>query len=138
MTTGDEPTGGREDRDDRRDGRGGGERIGIGGGDDNVTRIQLAARWSEAYAPDKDSLGAILKRFRAAYEYLDAVTHGVEPVDVESEQPEVARTPAAVPPPGGPSVTPPPQYPPYQPQPQPPYQPEPQPPSQPQPEPRPW
>jgi hypothetical protein len=54
--------------------------IGVGGGDDAVSRIQLAARWAEAFAPaDGDSLRAALTRFRTAYEYLDAVTHGVEP-----------------------------------------------------------
>jgi hypothetical protein len=56
------------------------ERIGVGGGDDAVSRIQLAARWSEAFAPrEGDSLRAALQRFRVAYEFLDAVTHGVEP-----------------------------------------------------------
>src|SRR5918912_3500500 len=94
MTTGDDkapgPGGAPEDR---RDGRP--ERIGVGSPDDNVTRIQLAARWSEAYAPRDDSLGAILKRFRAAYEYLDAVTHGVEPLDIAIEAPDAARTPPA-------------------------------------------
>ena len=116
MTTPDDPGGGaREDRDDHRDGRG--ERIGIGGGDDSVTRIQLAARWSESYAPPGDTLGGILKRFRAAYEYLDAVTHGVEPPDIEAEQPDAARTPPAIQPvPGGP---PPPGVVPPQPQPEP-------------------
>jgi hypothetical protein len=68
-----------EDRDRR------GERIGIGGGDDSVTRIQLAARWAETYSPRVDSLGSVLKRFRAAYEYLDSVTHGVEPPDLDRE-----------------------------------------------------
>ncbi len=54
--------------------------IGVGGGDDAVSRIQLAARWAEAFAPASgDSLRAALARFRSAYEYLDAVTHGVEP-----------------------------------------------------------
>lgn len=107
MTIGDDPAGGaRSDPEDRRDGRG--DRIGIGGGDDSVTRIQLAARWSEAYAPERDTLGGILKRFRAAYEYLDSVTHGVEPVDVEIDQPEAARTPPApVPQPVQPSPPPP-------------------------------
>src|SRR5579871_5109341 len=76
---------GREDRDHR------GERIGVGGGDDSVTRIQLAARWAESYGPDQDSLGGMLKRFRAAYEYLDAVIHGVEPPDLDRELQEVAR-----------------------------------------------
>jgi hypothetical protein len=70
------------DRDDR-DRRG--ERIGVGGGDDSVTRIQLAARWAESYGPAADSLGGVLKRFRAAFEYLDAVTHGVEPPDLDRE-----------------------------------------------------
>ena len=68
-----------EDRDRR------GERIGVGGGDDSVTRIQLAARWAETYSPRVDSLGSVLKRFRAAYEYLDSVTHGVEPPDLDRE-----------------------------------------------------
>src|SRR5260370_42039071 len=79
MSTGE--GGGGEARDDHagedRDRRG--ERIGIGGGDGSVTRIQLAARWAETYSPKADSLGSVLKRFRAAYEYLDSVTHGVEP-----------------------------------------------------------
>ena len=57
-----------------------GERINVGGGDDSVTRIQLAARWAEAFAPPQgDSLSAALKRFRTAFDYLDAVIHGVEP-----------------------------------------------------------
>jgi hypothetical protein len=77
---------GRDDRDRR------GEQIGIGGGDDSVTRVQLAARWAESYAPETDSLGGALKRFRVAYEYLDAVIHGVEPPDLEHE---VSETPAA-------------------------------------------
>src|SRR5712691_11170119 len=68
-----------EDRDRRC------ERIGISGGDDSVTRIQLAARWAETYSPRVDSLGSVLKRFRAAYEYVDSVTHGVEPPDLDRE-----------------------------------------------------
>ena len=56
------------------------DRIGVGGADDSVARVQLAARWAEAYAPPAgDSLSHALRRFRTAYEYLDAVTHGVEP-----------------------------------------------------------
>src|SRR5713226_4396488 len=76
-----------------------GERIGIGGGDDSVTRIQLAARWAETYGPRSDSLGSVLKRFRAAFEYLDAVTHGVEPPDLEREVAETrpASQPVAAP-----------------------------------------
>lgn len=106
MSTGEGAGDARDDRANRReDDRGGrGDRIGIGGGDESVTRIQLAARWSEAYAPERDSLTGILKRFRAAYEYLDSVTHGVEPPDIERDQPELARSmpnpqPAPPPPP---------------------------------------
>src|SRR3979411_1554240 len=62
-----------------------GDRIGIGGGDDSVTRIQLAARWAESYSTRVDSLGSMLKRFRAAYEYLDSVTHGVEPPELDRQ-----------------------------------------------------
>ncbi len=71
----------KEERD--RDQRG--QRINVGPGDDNLARIQLAARWAEVYAPRTDSLGSILKRFRAAFEYLDAVTHGVEPPNLDHE-----------------------------------------------------
>jgi hypothetical protein len=74
-----------------------GDRIGIGGGDDSVSRIQLAARWAEAYTTDGESLATILRRFRAAYEYLDAVIHGVDPPDLDSTA-ELAKP--AVPPPG--------------------------------------
>jgi hypothetical protein len=119
-----------------------GERIGIGGGDDSVTRIQLAARWAEAYGPSPDSLGSVLKRFRAAYEYLDAVTHGVEPPEVETD---IARTtsasqPVAAPQYAPPAAPPPPAPPAYgAPQQQPGgYAPPPSPPPAPQPEPRPW
>jgi hypothetical protein len=78
---GEDPRGERSRRDgeQRR-----GEHIGVGGGDDSVTRIQLAARWAEAYAGEGDSLGGALRRFRAAYEYLDAVIHGVEPAELDS------------------------------------------------------
>jgi hypothetical protein len=89
----------REDRDRR------GERIGVGAGDDSVTRIQLAARWAESYAPEADSLGGALKRFRLAYEYLDAVIHGIEPQDLE---PALAETPTAHAPVPAPSYAPPP------------------------------
>ena len=73
-----------------------GDRIGIGGGDDSVTRIQLAARWAEAYGSDKDTLTTILNRSGSTYDYLDAVTHGVEPpqLPVESRS-EPASAPAA-------------------------------------------
>jgi hypothetical protein len=73
-----------------------GERISIGGGDDSVTRIQLAARWAESYSPRIDSLGSVLKRFRAAYDYLDAVTHGVEPPNLDGEFMEPNRVPQPV------------------------------------------
>jgi len=69
--------------------------IGIGGGDDSVSRIQLAARWAEAYGKDSDSLASVLKRFRTAYDYLDAVIHGVDPPELESDTPVAEPTPAA-------------------------------------------
>jgi hypothetical protein len=62
-----------------------GDLIGVGGGDDSVSRIQLAARWAEAYGDDSDSLVSVLKRFRTAYDYVDAVIHGVDPPDLEPE-----------------------------------------------------
>jgi hypothetical protein len=96
MHTG-EPQGGegREDRRDQRDA----QRIGIGGGDDQIARIQLAARWSEAFAPeDGDSLVSMLRRFRTAFDYLDSVTHGVEPAQFEPDQPN-SSSPSAPPPP---------------------------------------
>ena len=92
---GDNPRGpSRPDGDSRRNE----QRIGVGGGDDSVSRIQLAARWAEAYATEGDSLGGMLRRFRAAYDYLDAVIHGVEPPEVDSaaDQPHAA-APAAAP-----------------------------------------
>src|SRR5437879_3071807 len=79
-----------EDRDRR------GERIGVGGGDDSVVRIQLAARWAESYSPQVDSLGSVLKRFRAAYEYVDSVIHGVEPPDLDRELSETYPAPQPV------------------------------------------
>jgi hypothetical protein len=84
MTTGEGGTAPR-DGQSRQDGeKGRGDRIGVGGGDDSVSRIQLAARWAEAYAVDGDSLGGMLRRFRTAYDYLDAVIHGVEPPEMDS------------------------------------------------------
>jgi hypothetical protein len=89
------------------------QRIGVGGGDDSVSRIQLAARWAEAYATEGDSLGGMLRRFRAAYDYLDAVIHGVEPPDLDSKADEPQAVPATAPasqwapPPTAPSPAPP-------------------------------
>jgi hypothetical protein len=89
---GEESANGRNDREGR------GDKIGIGGGDDSVTRIQLAARWSESFAPESgDSLVGILKRFRMTYEYLDAVIHGVEPPEPELPEPNARAAPAAPP-----------------------------------------
>ena len=56
------------------------QRIGVGSGDENVAKIQLAARWAEAYPPAAhDSLDAVLQRFYRAYAYIDSVTHNVAP-----------------------------------------------------------
>ncbi len=60
--------------------RPGGDRITVGSGDENVAKIQLAARWAEAFAPpDDDSLEDVLRRFYRSYAYIDAVTHNVTP-----------------------------------------------------------
>jgi hypothetical protein len=104
----DEGSGREEDRSNGRDQQGRSERIGVGGGDDAVTRIQLAARWSESYSPEAgDTLVGILKRFRMAYEYLDSVIHGVEPVEPDQYDARHASAAAAAPPPYAPPSQPP-------------------------------
>jgi hypothetical protein len=79
MQTGEGVAGEKTEKDEARH-----DRISVGGGDDSVTRIQLAARWAETFAPPDDSLPKTLKRFRTAFEYLDAVIHGVEPPSPDS------------------------------------------------------
>jgi hypothetical protein len=123
-----------------RDERGRRGDIGIVGGDDSVSRIQLAARWAEAYGKDSDSLTSVLKRFRTAYEYLDAVIHGVDPPELEADtaaaQPAAAPAPAYAPQPQWSSPAPPPESAPPPPWTRPP---EPgAPPAPPPSEPRPW
>ena len=46
---------------------------------EDMASCQLAARWAERFAGPDDDLHAMLERFRQAYVYLDAVTHGLEP-----------------------------------------------------------
>ena len=42
--------------------------------------MQLATRWAEQYAPDAgDTLELVLRRFKRAYTYIDAVTKLTEP-----------------------------------------------------------
>ena len=54
--------------------------IGVGSGDENVAKVQLAARWAEAYAPAAgDSMEDALRRFKRVYTYVDSVTKLVEP-----------------------------------------------------------
>lgn len=70
-----EPGGDEKQRDGAR-----GERIGVGAGDENVAKLQLAARWSEMYAPPTgDTLDDALRRFKRAYGYVDSVTKLVDP-----------------------------------------------------------
>lgn len=87
MTTGDgeAPRNGQAPKEAKDERDRGGQRIGVGANDDTIAKIQLAARWAEAYAPNDDSLATILKRFRGAFEYLDAVIHGVEPPEPARE-----------------------------------------------------
>jgi hypothetical protein len=66
--------------DPRADGPGQG-RIGVGGGDENVAKVQLAARWAEQYAGSDDSLDSALNRFKRAYLYIDSVTKLVDPTE---------------------------------------------------------
>jgi hypothetical protein len=54
--------------------------VGVGSGDENVAKIQLATRWSEQYAPENgDSLDEALRRFKRVYYYVDSVTKLVDP-----------------------------------------------------------
>lgn len=56
------------------------EVIGLGGSDESVVTLQLAARWAEKYGPEKDdSLEDALRRFRRAYNYLNSVIKLVDP-----------------------------------------------------------
>jgi hypothetical protein len=69
----------REETDSRPSG-GRGERVSVGSGDENVAKLQLAARWAELFAPEADdTLEAMLGRFKRAYHYVDSVTKLVEP-----------------------------------------------------------
>jgi hypothetical protein len=55
-------------------------RINVGGGDENVAKLQLAARWSEQFAPEQgDSLDAALQRFQRVYHFVDSVSKLVDP-----------------------------------------------------------
>jgi hypothetical protein len=59
-----------------------GEPIRVQSDREELAIAQLAARWSEAFAPTTgDAPSAALGRFRVAYEYLDAITHGQRPPD---------------------------------------------------------
>jgi hypothetical protein len=54
--------------------------VGVGSGDENVAKIQLATRWAEQYAPESgDTLDEALRRFKRVYNYVDSVTKLVEP-----------------------------------------------------------
>ena len=55
------------------------DRIGVGSGDENVAKIQLATRWAEQFAPADDNLDAALRRFQRVYTYIDSVTKLVDP-----------------------------------------------------------
>ncbi|MCC7105635.1 MAG: hypothetical protein IT307_10865 [Chloroflexi bacterium] len=57
--------------------------ISVGGASEDITMFQLAARWAEKFAPSNgDSLADMLKRYRLAYEFLDAVAHGNKPPEL--------------------------------------------------------
>ena len=47
---------------------------------ERIALIQLAARWAERFGdPRTDTRGAVGERFRIAFDYLDAVIHGLKP-----------------------------------------------------------
>jgi hypothetical protein len=55
------------------------ELIGVQAGDEAVAKLQLAARWAERYSGGAEGINDVLRRFRTAYAYVDAVTNGIEP-----------------------------------------------------------
>lgn len=58
------------------------ERVSVGSGDEGVAKLQLAARWSELYAPETgDTIEEALRRFKKVYNYVDSVSKLVEPED---------------------------------------------------------
>jgi hypothetical protein len=60
------------------------ERIAVQASDEGVANLQLAARWAEQFAPEHgDTLEAMLGRFRRAFVFLDAVSHGVKPEELD-------------------------------------------------------
>jgi hypothetical protein len=63
------------------------DRIGVDSPSETVAVYQIAARWAERYAGQEDDLPTMLERFRTAYNYLDAVIHGLEPPGAESGRP---------------------------------------------------
>ena len=60
------------------------QHIALSGPTEDIALYQLAARWAERYvSPDGGTLKEMLLRFRQAYDYLDAVTHGNKPPELE-------------------------------------------------------
>jgi hypothetical protein len=55
------------------------QQIALDSTDEEVLLVQLAARWAERFAPPGETGSSAAWRFRTAFEYLGAVTHGVEP-----------------------------------------------------------
>lgn len=55
------------------------QHVNVTASDESVAKLQLAARWAEMYAQGDDSMQATLRRFRRAYEFLEAITHGIQP-----------------------------------------------------------
>jgi hypothetical protein len=53
--------------------------ISVMSGDENVAKLQLAARWAERLAEPGEPLEAMLRRFQRHYIYIDSVTKLVDP-----------------------------------------------------------
>jgi hypothetical protein len=61
--------------------------VDVKGPDESGAMIQLATRWAERHAPaERDSEHRALARFRAAYQYIEAVVRGVEPPQTQTEE----------------------------------------------------
>jgi hypothetical protein len=57
--------------------------VSVSGPSEQIAILQLAARWAERYADPNDDLHVMLRRFRLAYRFLDAVSDGMEPPEDE-------------------------------------------------------
>ena len=68
------------DRATQHDGTSRPDSIEVRSNDQTIALLQLAARWSEFFArQESNPQQAVRDYFRLAFNYLDAVVHGIEP-----------------------------------------------------------